>query len=260
MQERHLNGKLYFDELTYSTKKYIIPYINKYYPIASNMRILEIGCGAGGNLLPFLEMGCEITGFDLNKPRIEEARKILDADNNPKVNLFCEDVFKVNGLGKFDIILVRDVIEHIPDKENFFRHMKGFLKENGVAYFGFPAWYMPFGGHQQLCRNKFLSHLPFFHILPTSLYKGILSAFKENKGTIDELISIKECGITIEQFRKYSKTNGYDIVNERLYFINPHYEIKFKLKPRKLSLVIGKIPFIRNFFTTGCFFLIKQDK
>lgn len=257
MQKRHLDGKLYFDELAYSTKKYIIPYIDEYYPVSQDMKVLEIGCGAGGNLFPFLEMGCEVTGFDLNKPRIAEARKILDADNNKKVHLFSEDVFKVSGLGKFDIILVRDVIEHIPDKKHFFAHIKEFMKDDGIVYFAFPAWYMPFGGHQQLCKNKLLSHLPFYHILPKPIYKAILSAFKENKGTIDELMSIKDCRITIEQFRKFAKENGYNVFQETLYFINPHYEIKFNLKPRKLSPVIAKIPFVRNFFTTGCFFIIK---
>ncbi|GAB6011070.1 class I SAM-dependent methyltransferase [Viscerimonas tarda] len=257
-QKRHLDGKLYFDELAYSTKKYIIPYINTYYPLSGGMSVLEIGCGAGGNLLPFLELGCEVTGFDFSKSRVAEARRILDAGNNEKVHLFCDDVFNVEGLGKFDIILVRDVIEHIPDKKRFFTHIKEFMKEDGIIYFAFPAWYMPFGGHQQLCRNKLLSHLPFYHILPKSIYKWMLSVAKESKSTIDELLSIKDCRITVEQFRRYAKANGYTVFQETLYFINPHYEIKFGLKPRKLSPLIGKIPFIRNFFTTGCFYLLKN--
>ena len=259
MQKRHLDGKLYFEELAYSTQKYIIPYINEYYPVSGDMRILEIGCGAGGNLLPFLKLGCEVTGFDFSKSRIAEARQILDADNNEKVHLFCDDVFNVSNLGEFDIILVRDVIEHIPDKKHFFVHIKDFMKKDGIMYFAFPAWYMPFGGHQQLCRNKLLSHLPFYHIFPKPVYRWLLSVFKENKSTIDELMSIKDCRITVEGFRRYAKENGYAIFQETLYFINPHYEIKFNLKPRKLIPLIGRIPFVRNFFTTGCFYIIKQS-
>lgn len=257
MQERHSDGERYFNELAYSTEKYIISYISKYFDISENTRVLEIGCGAGGNLAPFIKRGCQVTGFDLSRSKIEKARQILDVDNNPHIQLFAEDVFEVKDLGLFDIIFVRDVIEHIPDKAHFFEHIKDFLKKDGVLYFGFPAWYMPFGGHQQICKNKLLSILPFYHILPRSIYKSILSVFGEDKYTIDELLSIKECQITIEQFRRFAKEHGYQIYQETFFFINPHYEIKFKLKPRLLNPILAKIPFVRNFFTTGCFYLLK---
>lgn len=260
MQERHKDGKQYFDELAYSTEKYIIPYLDKFKIISDQTRVLEIGCGAGGNLLPFVKRGCEVAGFDFDNARIEQAREILNAENNEKINLFCDDVFNVKDIGLFDIILVRDVIEHIPDKTHFFHHIKDFLKKDGILYFAFPAWYMPFGGHQQIAKSKFLSHLPFYHILPKFIYRPMLSAFGENKYTIDELMSIKDCRITIEQFRRYAKNNGYKIVNEKLFFINPHYEVKFKLKPRILNPIISKVPFIRNFFTTGCFYVIQLNE
>jgi SAM-dependent methyltransferase len=260
MQKRHSNGQLYFDELAYSTEKYIIPYIHKHYPISGGMSVLEIGCGAGGNLQPFLALGCSVTGFDLSSSRIEEARQILDAENSENVRLFCCDVFEASGLGKFDVILVRDVIEHIPDKHRFFRLIKDFLREDGIIYFAFPAWYMPFGGHQQICRSKFLSRCPFFHILPKFIYRLILALFGESKGAISELMSVNDCRITVEQFRRYAKSNGYAIFQETLYFINPHYEVKFHLKPRKLHPLVAKLPFIRNFFTTGCFYLLKQKQ
>ena len=34
------------------------------------------------------------------------------------------------------------------------------------------------------------------------------------------------------------------------------YETKFNLRPRKLYNFIGKIPSIRNFFTTSCFYIL----
>jgi len=257
MQERHKDGNLYFKELSYSTHKYIIPYISRYHNITNQTRVLEIGCGAGGNLEPFIEMGCEVTGFDQDKRRIKEAREILDADKNERINLFAENVFNITDLGTFDIIFVRDVIEHITDKKYFFDHIKRFLKKDGIIYFAFPAWYMPFGGHQQLCKSKILSSMPYYHILPGVVYKGILKMFGEPKDTIDELMDIKHCQLTIEYFRRLAKKSGYNIVNETLYFINPHYEVKFKLKPRLLNPIIGKIPFIRNFFTTSCFYILR---
>lgn len=48
MQDRHTNRKRYFDELAVSSRKYFLPYLEEFFPITSSTRILEIGCGDGG--------------------------------------------------------------------------------------------------------------------------------------------------------------------------------------------------------------------
>ena len=78
--------------------------------------------------------------------------------------------------------------------------------------------------------------------------------------TIQELLTIKQTRCTIEMLRKTVKQTGYQIINEQLYFINPHYKIKFGLAPRKLNRIIAHIPFIRNVFSTSCFYLIKPTQ
>jgi 16S rRNA A1518/A1519 N6-dimethyltransferase RsmA/KsgA/DIM1 with predicted DNA glycosylase/AP lyase activity len=58
MQERHKNRKQYFDEQVLTTREHVLPYIRKTMPVTSATRVFEIGCGEGGNLVPFLEIGC----------------------------------------------------------------------------------------------------------------------------------------------------------------------------------------------------------
>ena len=65
MQERHKNRQQYFNELTETSRRHFIPYIQKHCAIKAGMNVLEIGCGEGGNLLPFAEMGCNVTGWTL---------------------------------------------------------------------------------------------------------------------------------------------------------------------------------------------------
>lgn len=260
MQERHADGERYFKELAYTSEKYLLPFIESVKEVTSDMRVLEIGCGMGGNLQPFVQRGCRVTGVDLGKDRIENAACMLDAAHQSGIELISADIFTVEHLkGCFDLIIVHDVIEHIPDKVRFFQLIRKFLRPQGLVFLAFPAWQMPFGGHQQICKNRFLSHLPFYHLLPRFMYKGVLKLFGETANTIDELLSIKDCGLTIEGCKKYINRFNYKIHKREFYFINPHYEVKFKLKPRKLSKAIVAIPYLRNFFCTSSFWLISDD-
>lgn len=256
MQTRHVDRALYFKELAVTSEKYLLPFIEEIYPIHAGMKVLEIGCGEGGNLIPFMERGCQVTGVDLDPTRIQQASQFI-AERGYTARLIVCDILSENRLNTdYDLILVHDVIEHIQDKEALFKIFSRLLSPKGVIYIGFPAWQMPFGGHQQICPNKIASHLPFIHLLPRRGYRLLLRGLGVSLATIDALCEIKDCGISIEKFCKLTKKFHCKILKSQLYFINPHYETKFGLKPRKLYAGIASIPWVRNFFTTSCFFLL----
>ncbi|MFZ9661783.1 MAG: class I SAM-dependent methyltransferase, partial [Chitinophagaceae bacterium] len=155
-----------------------------------------------------------------------------------------------------DLIILKDVIEHIPDQKKFIPYLKKFLKPNGKIFFGFPPWQMPHGGHQQICSNKFLTILPWFHLLPPFMYKGILKLFGEYDEVIKELLEIKSTGISIERFEGIVKDAGMKIDQRKYYLINPIYQYKFGMKPRVQWKLISAIPYIRNFVTTCMYYMI----
>ena len=147
MQERHKNRLLYFNEQVQTTEKYVIPYIEQVFPMREGLRVLEIGCGEGGNLKPFLDRGYSCTGIDLNKGQIENARVFMaDHPHLDRLTLIAEDIYNIQP-EPYDLIILRDVIEHIHNQEKFMGFLKRFLAPGGVVFFGFPAWQMPFGGH-----------------------------------------------------------------------------------------------------------------
>ena len=250
MQERHKNRLVYFKELSITSKNYFIPYIQNWLPIEPGIDVLEIGCGDGGNLLPFSKMGCNTIGVDIAASRIKDAQ-IFFKTAHAKGIFIAQDIFLLKELEQnFDIIICHDVLEHITDKELFLSNLDKYLKPQGIVFMSFPAWQMPFGGHQQICRSKVLSHLPFIHLLP----------FKEDNDCIKELLSIKQTRISIEGFECLVKKTNLHIQNRKLWLVNPHYKIKFGLSPRKLNRNIARIPFIRNFFTTSCFYILKEKE
>lgn len=224
------------------------------------LHVLEIGCGEAGVLKAFLEKGHLCTGIELEESRVKVAKEFLkDWIEEDKLEIICQNIYEINPdelKSRFDLIILKDVIEHIPEQERFIPFLKRFLKPGGKVFFGFPPWTMPFGGHQQLCRNRILSKLPWFHLLPASLYKRILQAGKEPGPVIDELMDIKSTGISTSRFERIVRENEFQIVRKRFYFTNPIYQYKFKLKVREQSEAIWRVPVLRDFLSTAAYYLI----
>ncbi|MEO1261069.1 MAG: class I SAM-dependent methyltransferase [Bacteroidota bacterium] len=262
MQKRHSTKKQYFTEQGITTKKHVIPYVEPFVTIDENTRVLEIGCGEAGNLVPFIERGCECVGVDLNGKKLELGQSYIEEIlPGKKIALLKANIYDVTEkeIGTFDFIFMRDVIEHIIDQKKFLAYVKRFLSPGGRIFFGFPPWYMPFGGHQQVCKNKIAAKLPYYHLLPKPLYVGLLKMFGENEATIKALLEVKETGISIERFNRIIKENNFKVDRRTYFLFNPNYEIKFGVRPRKQFSIISVLPFFRNFFTTCCYCLI-HDK
>ena len=82
-------------------------------------RIGEIGCGAG-EILNQLQLGdsdspTTYTGYDIAPQAIDRARQI----NNPKLNFENLDLLSDQNKDFFDLLLVIDVFEHVPDYMGF---------------------------------------------------------------------------------------------------------------------------------------------
>lgn len=258
MFEFHADRKRYFDIQVMNAEKYVLPFIEERFPVKPGMRILEIGCGEGGVLKAFINRGCTGVGVELDASRVDNAMNYLPEDITAgRLRFVLKDIYNVDiepdfG-GRFDIILLKDVIEHIHDQPKLIGWMKQFLNPGGIIFFGFPPWYMPFGGHQQICKSG-LSRLPYIHLLPAGMYKWILRKGGEN---VEEMMEIRETGISIERFEKICREQGYKIPYCRHYLLNPIYEWKFGWKPRKQYGLIKAIPFFRNFLTTCVYYIIQ---
>lgn len=262
--EFHQNKETYIKWQYENAKNYIIPFIERKLPIEKSFRVMEIGCAEGGVLKAFTEKGCFGFGVELQESRLKIAQSVFEEEiKSGQVRLMNKDIYEMNLeqdiTEKFDLIILKDVIEHIHDQDRILSYMREFLKPKGHIFFGFPPWQMPFGGHQQLVRNKLFSKLPYYHMLPMSIYKGILKSVGENPRRIKDLAEIKETGISIERFQKLLKKNNYSIPVKEFYFFNPIYKYKFNLKPRTQNSLIGRIPGLRNFLTTCVYYLVRKE-
>ena len=262
MYEFHGDKRRYFDMTYEVTKNHIVPYIEDGFPIKQGMNVLEIGCGEAGVLKAFLERGCQCTGIELDASRIEYAKEFLKDDvDKGNINFLSKDIYLVDPieeLGRtYDIIILKDVIEHIHNQEKFVPQLHKFLKEGGVVFFAFPPWMMPYGGHQQILPPKIASVLPYYHLLPGPLYPGLMKLLGVNKPGIDFMLETKSTGISIERFNRIIKASNFELIDEKFYLFNPIYEHKFGIKPRTQTKIISGIPWVRNFLTMGVYALVK---
>lgn len=259
MKDRYTDRRIYFEELAQTSRVYMARYISAHWGIRSDCRVMEIGCGEGGNLVPFAESGCKVCGIDISIGKIANAKKFF-GENGLNGEFICSDFIRCDigsHVGRYDIIIMHDVIEHIEpeDKEEFMSRAKSLLKPSGVIMSAFPAWKMPFGGHQQICRNP-LCRIPFIHLLPEKWYEGYLRICKEKDDKINELMSIRRSRMSIEGFESLCCRNGLKIEDRTLWLVNPHYKAKFGLRPVKLHKYLSCGRWLRNHMSTSCFYIL----
>lgn len=254
----------YFKQQYDTTAEFIIPFISEVKPVTNGLRFLEVGSGYGGICKAFSDAGCKVTGIELLEHATAIAKEFLKEElANGKVTLLNRNVYDIHPEKdleeKYDIILLKDTIEHIHDQEKFISHIIHFLKPDGVIFFAFPPWCMPFGGHQQSLDSKVLDKTPYFHLLPRPLYKGVMQLFGESEGRIRDVLEVQETRISINRFERICGKAGFSIAKREFYLINPSYKHKFGANPKKQYGWLAALPWIRDFFTTTCYYALKKQ-
>jgi methyltransferase-like protein/SAM-dependent methyltransferase len=118
-------------------------------PNVSNARVLEIGCAAGGNLIPFaaLHPQARVVGVDLSHVQIDEGRRRVQALGLGNLELLPGDIARMDlaALGQFDFIICHGVYSWVPEKvrEAILCAFRELLAPEGVAYISYnvyPGW------------------------------------------------------------------------------------------------------------------------
>jgi len=246
MAEKH------FSEQEKHTRDYLLPYLLKYIPDLARYKVLEIGCAEGGFLNQLIRYGIEASGVELESSRVKTARRLV-----PGIPIQIGDITDpvINSLvgSDFDLIVMRDVIEHIPDREMTFTNLSGLLKNNGFLYITFPPKYSAFAGHQQNARS-IIKRLPFFHLLPRTLIQKIGLRLKEDPLLIEEVISNYRSGLTLKEFEKLCTRYGFEIRVKELFFSRPVFKTRFGWP----IIRFPAFPFIREFLASGCECLLQK--
>lgn len=123
-------------------------------------RFLDIGCSAGFILEAARENGFETYGVDISPHGLRHAREALQLN---VVGGFLQDIHFPNGF--FDVIVMYDVIEHLPDPTKTLREINRIIKSDGLI----EIW-TPNMGHRRAKRmGKEWPHIISDHLYYFSL-------------------------------------------------------------------------------------------
>lgn len=117
-------------------------------PPPRSARVLELGCAAGGNLLPMAAALPDATfvGIDLSPRQIADGQHRIAELGLSNVTLEVRDILAdTSGLGSFDYILAHGVWSWVPQgvQERIFSLCREHLSPEGVAYISYntlPGW------------------------------------------------------------------------------------------------------------------------
>lgn len=91
--------------------------------------VLDLGCGTGSLSLLASEQGHRVTGVDLSRAMVEQARG--KSAGRDAVFLVGDAAAPPVGEERFDVVLVRHVLWTLPDPARVLRHWQGLLRAGG---------------------------------------------------------------------------------------------------------------------------------
>ena len=132
-------------------------------PVAK-CRVLELGCAAGGNIIPLAASlpESEFVGIDGSTRQIADGQALIDSLKLGNVKLRCADFNDVGDEQPFDYIIAHGVYSWIADdlQDKLLEICGKLLTPNGIAYVSyntFPGWH-----YRGMIRDMMLYHVEQF--------------------------------------------------------------------------------------------------
>ena len=246
-----------YSEQYWFGENFLFEYINDNF--VKGKKILEIGCAEAGLLKFFNHKGAICSGLELSDTRYKNAILLNEKDN---LHLFQPDIcdpysYSKHINQKYDLIIIRDVIEHIKNKEKALLNIYSILQPGGKLFISYPPKYCAYAGHQQTVSNVF-GKIPYIYLLPDFLYELYLKLINCPNKKIQYLIKTKHTRISNTAMFQLLSEIGFKILKKSNWLIRPAYSFRFKLP--KMKNPFSWIPGLDEVFCNGMLILLERPK
>lgn len=117
-------------------------------------RVMEVGTAAGGGLVPFRDAGASVLGIDFDENYLNFGRSM-------GIDLRLGGVNELNEFGSQDVVILKDVLEHLPTPIHSLKVIHSVLSDRGVVYIQVPGLQaLKFLGY----RNDLLRYFQIAHL------------------------------------------------------------------------------------------------
>lgn len=188
--------------------------IKKFVKYRHNNNILDVGCFNGAFLLSVKNVGWNVFGTELSDKATELAKKTTNGGDVRTGEL--EDISFPESF--FDVVVLLDVIEHLPNPISTLLEIKRILRNGGLLYFDTPN----FNSLERIIVGKtihtvFPWHYYYFtrKTITKALVKSnysIINCYTEGLGTFSQFDPMRD----LSKSKSISYKSKYNIVFQRL--------------------------------------------
>lgn len=227
----------------------LIPWLSQRNALPNNPAVCEIGCGEGGVIDAFAERGTSYAlGTDIVGALLDQISRPLAEELHLPVEFTAHDVISdsipAEWEHRFDVVVLRDVIEHLDDQQAAMRAIQRIMKPNATLLLTFPPYTSAFGGHQQLLQTM-AGNLPFVHLLPKFLFESIIrNGDPVNQEEVRRLHNIRS---SVKGVKNAARNAGLTLSAERYFGLRPVFRWKYNLPIPTLEVTaLKKLPLVTS--------------
>ena len=215
-----------------------------------NIKILEVGCGAGGILKYLNDIGYNnLTGIDYDKEQ-------LNFGINEGLNLIHIGNFKKEI--KYDFIILSHVLEHLINPSNQIKSIYELLNDNGNLYIEVPSIHSIKNNNYNFDISKYfhIAHVTHFSLntFKYFFYKNNLQIDKIN----EEIQSVSSKNLDGKKIKFYSSLNTdfRELVNISNFYEANKVNLFFKKIPKIFHYKLRKL--IISFLPNSIYLFIRR--
>lgn len=195
-------------------------------PPIDGCRVLELGCAAGGNLLPMAEMfsNAHFIGIDLSARQIELGQAAVRALGLTNVEFRTISIMDVTpDWGQFDYILCHGIYSWVPDEvqDKILDICRHNLAPKGVGYISYntyPGWHMRGMLREIMCFHAARFTQPEEQIREARMLLDFLAEASAGDGTPNSLLLRQETQFLRQQSDAYLYHDHMEEHNSPCYF------------------------------------------
>jgi SAM-dependent methyltransferase len=245
-------------------REYLIPILRGWSVDLQGKTLLEVGCGNGGCGAEFSGAGCRVVMMDLDQ-RLVEFAVARNNDEGVSCRTYAGNVMDDGAPfwkeGPFDLVMFRDVMEHIVDPTTALRIVRRHLSPAGAMLVVFPPYYSPYGAHQQIAPRKKLlgvpyNKLPYIQMLPRRFFLSIVEGDTAGQEEIERLSGIR---LTIRKFERRVREGGFEVRERKMFLSRPSFALRYGVPVVEAGL-LGRIPILNEALVTAAYYLIAPSR